>query len=159
MFWFLIQSWLGTLFVTLVQEFGVSLFTIYVFFVFQSQLGPYTVHWGLFQAALIMQGHVTSQIYNNIILHVVVSFMFLNCEDAQGEVYELVHNTIYNFTGNSPVKFYCKGTVDEATQPPVMARVQNNIFSEGSNTEIYDAYGFKKFYGNTDGITGLDCLD
>jgi len=114
--------------------------------------------------AITFYGHGSddqlSRIYNNVILHVVVPFSFYNREDAANQRYEFVHNTIYNFTGNSPVKFYCIGTVDPDNQPPFHAIVQNNVFAEGPNAEVFDEpYGFKKFYGNTNGIVGLDCLD
>jgi len=101
-----------------------------------------------------------SHVYNNVILHVVVPFSFYNREDAANQRYEFVHNTVYNFTGNSPVKFYCIGTVDPENQPPVKAIVRNNVFAEGPNAEnLEEPYGYKKFYGNTNGIVGLDCLD
>eukprot|EP00588_Corethron_pennatum_P023729 CAMPEP_0194318730 /NCGR_PEP_ID=MMETSP0171-20130528/15292_1 /TAXON_ID=218684 /ORGANISM="Corethron pennatum, Strain L29A3" /LENGTH=344 /DNA_ID=CAMNT_0039075721 /DNA_START=341 /DNA_END=1375 /DNA_ORIENTATION=+ len=101
-----------------------------------------------------------SRVYNNVILHVVVPFSFYHREDAANQRYEFVHNTVYNFTATSPVKFYCLGTVDPENQPAVQAIVRNNVFAEGPNAEIMEEpYGYKKFYGNTNGIVGLDCLD
>ena len=100
------------------------------------------------------------RVYNNVILHVVVPFSFYNREDGSNQRYEFVHNTVYNSMGSSPVKFYCIGTVNPENQPPIQALAQNNVFAEGPNAKVLEEpYSYKKLYGNTNGITGLDCLD
>ena len=85
--------------------------------------------------------------------------MFLNKEESVGQEYEFVHNTIYDFTGTGPLKMYCLSTVENEVHPTANVTVRNNIFALGSNATIYDSYGFKRFYGNTNGVDGLDCLN
>jgi len=117
---------------------------------------------GDYDIALYGQGNddQLSRVYNNVILHVVVPFSFYNREDGSNQRYEFVHNKVYNSMGSSPVKFYCIGTVSPKNQPPVQALAQNNVFAEGPNAKVLEEpYSYKKLYGNTNGITGLDCLD
>ena len=85
--------------------------------------------------------------------------MFLNKEENVGQEYEFVHNTIYDFTGTGPLKMYCLSTVENEVHPTANVTVRNNIFALGPSATIYDSYGFKRFYGNTNGVDGLDCLD
>lgn len=95
-----------------------------------------------------------SRIYNNIILHTNTAFMFLNKEDTSGQEYEFVHNTVYDFTGKSPVKLYCL-TTEEPTSVNNVATItmQNNIFGLGLNEEVLTGANgpYKRFYGNTNG--------
>ena len=70
-----------------------------------------------------------------------------------------MHNTIYDFTGTGPLKMYCLSTVENEVHPTANVTVRNNIFALGPSATIYDSDGFKRFYGNTNGVDGLDCLD
>lgn len=72
-----------------------------------------------------------SRIFNNVVLNTNNAFMFLNKEDAAGQEYEFIHNTVYNFTGTAPIKVYCLGTADPLVDHPMSSiTVRNNIFSE-----------------------------
>ena len=84
--------------------------------------------------------------------------MFLNKEDAEGQQYEFVHNTVYNFTGTGPIKLFCLSSIVGEVHPISTITIRNNIFALGQNAEIFDQYGYKKFYGNTNGKRGFTAI-
>ena len=92
-----------------------------------------------------------SRIYNNVVLHTNNAFMFLNKDDAEGQEYEFVHNTVYNFTGTGPIKLFCLSSIVGEVHPISNITMRNNIFALGQNAERFDQYGYKNFYGNTNG--------